>query len=400
MLKLLGLIFSSGARDKADRFYQVQRKLALPAFSFRSIKNLYPVFWNKSVELVKCIEADLNKPGRADNVVEITNWAARATLDIVGMVVIGQDFGALQTPDNELNRQYRKMFAEPSKYMRFMGLVGYFMDLRVLFFLLSDRNNMLNESSAYLRSVARKIIQKKQEQIKNKEPANPDIISQIMEAGFTEEKLVSQVMTFLTAGHETTGTALCWVIYALCKHPEMQARLREEIRSNLTSPNDKAEVDAAAVDALAYLNAVVHETLRFHPPVPLTPRQALKDTTIMGTFVPKDSIVIVSAEATCHSTELWGPDAAVYNPDRWMGPGRENTGGSTSNYAFMTFIHGPRSCLGKGFSIAELKCLVALMVGKFEMELKYPDAPLELRIGMTNAPKDGVLAKMKVLEGW
>jgi len=66
----------------------------------------------------------------------------------------------------------------------------------------------------------------------------------------------------------------------------------------------------------------------------------------------------------------------------------------------MTFIHGPRSCIGQSFAKGELTCLVAVMVGRFQMELKDPNAKLEFLRGITQRPKDGVQAKLTVLEGW
>lgn len=83
-----------------------------------------------------------------------------------------------------------------------------------------------------------------------------------------------------------------------------------------------------------------------------------------------------------------------------MGPGKANTGGAASNYAFLSFLHGPRSCIGQVFAKAELACLLAAVVGSFAFELKSPDAPLEVREGATIAPKDGVLAKFTPVEGW
>ena len=101
--------------------------------------------------------------------------------------------------------------------------------------------------------------------------------------------------------------------------------------------------------------------------------------------------------------EFWGPDAGTFNPDRWLDPdtGRaNNTGGATNNYAMLTFLQGPRGCIGQGFAKAELACLVAAMVGKFAMELVDPDKKVEVRKGPTVYPSDGVMARFTVLEGW
>jgi cytochrome P450 len=194
---------------------------------------------------------------------------------------------------------------------------------------------------------------------------------------------------------------MMWACYLLCKHPEIQKRLRDEVRASLPSVSDEsANVTAADVDKCAYLHAVCNEVLRFFPSVPLTTRVAAHDTTILGHPIPKGTTIIISPWAINLNKELWGEDAAEFNPDRWIGPGRANNGGADSNYSFLTFIHGPRSCIGKDFAKAEFACLVAAWVGRFEMEFADKDYTLTIGGGITSKPKGGLKVKLNVVEGW
>ncbi|MCJ1484573.1 hypothetical protein MMC06_004744 [Schaereria dolodes] len=259
------------------------------------------------------------------------------------------------------------------------------------------------ESSKVIRRTCRQLIRQKQAKLDNKEKrVDVDILSVALESGgFTEDNLVDQLMTFLAAGHETTATATAWAMAMLCQHPEVQTRLRQEIRANLPSIDDNTKsVSAQSIDNLPYLHAFCNEVLRFYAPVPMTRREAAKDTSIQGQFVPKGTSVFLSAYAVNLSTELWGPDATKFNPDRWIGPGRANTGGADSNYSFMTFLHGPRSCIGQAFAKGEYACLVAAIVGRFEMEFEHKDHIIEIQGGITARPKGGLNLRMRVLEGW
>ncbi|KAJ5776303.1 uncharacterized protein N7511_001314 [Penicillium nucicola] len=384
--------------------HKTQRKNLMPAFAYRHIKNLYPVFWAKSIEMVKMIEQDLNaRPSTSDNVVQVSNWASRATLDIIGIAGMDHDFDSLQDPDNTLNKSYRQIMLTPPTWLRlvfvFSFLIGY-PGLSRRF--PSNWNTEIMKSGEVIRSVARQMI--RQKKAKMEDPAAEtgiDIVSVALSSGtFDEENLVDQCMTFLGAGHETTASALQWAVYALCKNPEMQTRLREEVRANLPSLSDETPITAAQIDNLPYLNAVCNEVLRFHPSVPATIRMSVRDTSICGKNIPKGTLFSISPQIVNRMEEFWGPDADEFNPDRFMGPGKANTGGAVSNYAFLTFLHGPRSCIGQGFAKAELACLLAATVGRFQMELKNPDAKLELRQAATVSPKDGVLAKFTLLEGW
>ncbi len=66
----------------------------------------------------------------------------------------------------------------------------------------------------------------------------------------------------------------------------------------------------------------------------------------------------------------------------------------------LTEILGPRSCIGQAFAKAEFACLLAALVGRFEMELPDPKAPIEIETGITQRPKGGLPLRMKVLDGW
>ena len=87
----------------------------MPAFSYRHIKDLYPTFWAKSVEMVHLMEDALaaQQKSTGSNVLQISNWSGRATLDIIGVAGMDQDFGSLRDPNNELSQQYHKLLQEP-----------------------------------------------------------------------------------------------------------------------------------------------------------------------------------------------------------------------------------------------------------------------------------------------
>ena len=83
-----------------------------------------------------------------------------------------------------------------------------------------------------------------------------------------------------------------------------------------------------------------------------------------------------------------------------MGQGKANTGGAESNYAFMTFLHGPRSCIGQAFARAEFACMLAAVIGRFEVKLEDEDRVIEIKGGITAKPKGGLNVRVKPLDGW
>ncbi|KAL9131670.1 MAG: hypothetical protein Q9217_000481 [Psora testacea] len=368
----IGLILAEGDEHKA------QRKNLMPAFAFRHIKDLYPVFWSKSCKLVTNLMAEVRGQDKeyaqnlsSASVIEISNWASRAALDIIGVAGMGQDFNALDDPDTELNVTYRKVF-QSTRSGAILAIMGFFLPPWLVRAIPVDYNNVVVEASETIKKVGRELIRQKEAELRSQEKrTEPDILSVALESGaFTEENLVNQLMTFLAAGHETTASALTWTIYLLCHNPEVQSRLREEIRASLPSIASDQQITSQTIENCAYLHAVCSESLRLHAPVPLTLREAVRNTTLQGQPVPKGTRIIVPCWAVNTSVALWGADAATFRPERWMGPGKAGNGGAESNYAFLTFLHGPRSCIGQAFARAEFAALLAAVVGRFEFELE------------------------------
>lgn len=421
----IGRILGVGVLLAEGDEHKMQRKHLMPAFAFRHVKDLYSVFWGKSRECVQAMtdsvlrdstkEPQYQDSAAADNeksgeklpsgtaVLEVGSWASRVTLDIIGVAGLGRDFGAIKDPDNELTQTYARIF-RPSRQSQILALLAQVIPGWIVNLLPVKRNEDIGHAVKVIRATCRDLIQQKRVKIANKEPADVDILSVAIESGgFSDENLVDQLMTFLAAGHETTASAMTWAIYLLCTHPEAQARLRAEVRERLPSPADAAaSVSSVDVDHMPYLNAVCSEVLRYYSPVPITLRVAGRDTTILGHKVPKGTRVMLTPWAVNKSQDMWGADALRFDPERWLGGG--GSGGASSNYAFLTFLHGPRGCIGSGFAKAEFACLLAAWVGRFEFALNDPEQAderkLDIRSGVTAHPRKGLYVKAKVVEGW
>lgn len=196
--------------------------------------------------------------------------------------------------------------------------------------------------------------------------------------------------------HETTSSALTWASYLLSTYPEIQNRLRLEIQEYIPNPNSlsKADFDVAQLlESMPYLNGVCNEVLRLFPTIPVSARVAVRDTTVAGHFIPKNTMIFVVPWAINRNPDLWGPSAEEFVPERWIDKetGRATmNGGADSNYAFLTFLHGPRSCIGERFARAELRALLTAFVGNFSMELANPKERVVVGGTITSKPMDGM----------
>lgn len=369
-----GLVLAEGDAHK------IQRRNLMPAFAFRHIKDLYPLFWQKSREVVRAMTAECDDKGVIH--MEAGTWASRCTLDVIGTAGLGKNFDAIHDEHNELVETYMTL-SHPSKTDRLLMLLaefaGLFVPVEPLINVPIPRVRRVLRSVDLIRGVCRDLIREKKEKLKKGQLNDVDILSIALKSGvFTEGELIDQMMTFLGAGHETTGSALTWGIYTMCRFPEIQDRLRDEIRASLPSVDEETDISSLDIDKLPYLNAVCNEVLRMYSPVPQTLREAVCDTTILDRPIHKGTRLILAAWGTNVDTKLWGPDAGEFKPERWLSvnDGGEHSvktaslGGASSNYALLTFLHGPRSCIGQGFSKAEFACLLAAWVGRFRFELR------------------------------
>jgi cytochrome P450 len=399
--------------------HKMQRKNLLPAFAFRHVKDLYPVFWGKAREGVQAMtEKILNDAAERDDtekstaVIEAGNWASRITLDIIGLAGLGRDFDAIKDPGNRLTQAYGRVF-KPSRQAQMLQLLSMLLSPKVVAWLPFRRNEDIASATGMIRAECAELIKEKKEKLAQKELTDVDILSVAIESGgFSDENLVDQLMTFLAAGHETTASAMTWAAYLLAKHTDVQTRLRAEVREHLPPisglDDDDSTVSSIDIDRMPYLNAVCNEILRYLAPVALTVRTVACDTSIQGQFVPKGTQIMLVPWAINKSEALWGEDALSFNPERWMpksdGDKHAASGGATSNYAFLTFLHGPRSCIGQSFAKAEFACLLAAWVGRFSMVLhnkeEMDESKIDIKGGVTARPSKGMHIDATVLEGW
>lgn len=342
----VGVLLAEGDEHK------FQRKHLMPAFAFRHVKDLYPVFWEKAREGVQAMTAQIladaakgepsspptpqnpeeAAPGTAAGggktaVLEIGTWASRITLDIIGVAGLGRDFGAIADPTNKLFRTYNHLF-RPSAQARFLALLSFVLPMWIVARLPVRRNEDIQEAARVIRGVCFDLIREKKKEGLARGgaagAAGADILSVALESGgFTDDNLADQLMTFLAAGHETTASSMTWAIYMLCRYPDVQARLRREVRGRLPPVDGgggatATTISSVDIDRMPYLNAVCSEVLRYFSPVPMTMREAAVDTTIQGRRIPKGTRIIMAPAATNKDPRLWGPDAAEFNPDRWL----------------------------------------------------------------------------------
>ncbi|KAF4307889.1 Pisatin demethylase [Botryosphaeria dothidea] len=193
----------------------------------------------------------------------------------------------------------------------------------------------------------------------------------------TERMVLASSVSMIFAGSETTGISLSAAFYYLVKNPRVYKKLMEEldeaVRNGTIVDRENGAVTWAEAQKLPYLDAVVQETFRVHPAAGLmlervTPPQGI---TVCGEFIPGGTIVGCNAWVLHRRPEIFGQDADVYRPERWLEASPEKL--KEMKATMFQFGGGSRTCLGKNISLLEIYKLVPSFLRRFEIELEHPD---------------------------
>ncbi|TMW62712.1 hypothetical protein Poli38472_005330 [Pythium oligandrum] len=191
---------------------------------------------------------------------------------------------------------------------------------------------------------------------------------------FDPQYLRDIVVNFLIAGRDTTAQALSWFFLNLTRYPDVATKIRSEIMEVvpelMTGTIDTPTMEQ--VQRLTYLEAALKESLHLYPAVPFTTKLAMNDVVLSdGTPIHQGQVVTIPEYAYNRMQHVWGPDAATYNPERWIEPDT----GKLINYSafkFFAFNAGPRICLGMNLALLEMKIVVASLVSSLTIEVLDP----------------------------
>ncbi|KAG8703084.1 hypothetical protein FRC09_004364 [Ceratobasidium sp. 395] len=388
-----------------------QRRIMNPAFGPVQVRELVPIFWQKSNKANKLKDIWLNtikSSPEETTTIDVLSWLSRATLDIIGVAGFDYHFNSLDGNDeDELAKAFSKIF-EAGQQMTVFAILRNFIPL--LQIIPDERTKITKNNMANMRRIGMKLVESKKEalaqELKTGSTAQGrDLLTLLIKSNMayenegqrmTDDEVLGQISTFLVAGHETTSTATTWALYALTKHPEAQRKLRKElIESSLGD-----EPSMADLDKLPYLDNVVRESLRVHPPVPSTIRVADHDVQVPVSksfkdrygveqthiTVQKGDGIIIPIASMNRDKDIWGDDAREFRPERW-----DNLPESAKDMPaiwghLMTFLAGNRSCIGFRFALIEMKALMYSLIRAIEFDIN-PDIEIEGKATIVIRPR-------------
>ncbi|KAK3106170.1 hypothetical protein FSP39_014185 [Pinctada imbricata] len=202
------------------------------------------------------------------------------------------------------------------------------------------------------------------------------------ESSFTDDKLIQSLFELFMGGTDTTSTAMRWFILFVIKNPDVQHRMRKEIKENV---GEGSLVTWQDKQCLRFCEAVILETLRMGNIAPFSiPHTVSQDFILSDYVIPKDAILFPSIDSVNFDPEKF-EDVRRFNPDRFVD---ENGELRRTNY-LMPFSTGRRACIGESLARMELFLFATNLVNTFELlaEQDGLEPSMEYNLGLVHGPK-------------
>jgi cytochrome P450 len=214
-----------------------------------------------------------------------------------------------------------------------------------------------------------------------------DVLSMLLHAQdaddgsrMTDRQVRDEIMTLFLAGHETTAVSLSWTWYLLARHPEVEARLVEELRGVLGGRLPTV----GDLPRLRYTEMVVTESMRLYPPAYTITRRVAEPLEVGGHAIAPETVLVMS-QWVVHRDGRWFDEPAAFQPDRW----ENDLAKRLPRYAYFPFGGGPRLCIGNTFALMEATLLLAAIAQRFGFRLA-PGAVVKPMLSVTLRPAEGI----------
>jgi cytochrome P450 len=348
-------------------FWQRQRRLLQPAFHPQSIAG----FADQMTAAAKDMLERWSEFAAKGETVDVASEMMRLTYTIVGRTLFSAELGA----DAETVERAMQVIL-PHTFGR-LGRILNWPD-----WLPTPQNRRFGRALRDVDGVVYRLIEEHRQRQGMGQP-DRDLLSMLLsmrdpdtDAGLSDSQLRNETITFLLAGHETTANALTWTFFLLSQHPEVEARLRDEL-SNILGGRVPTHAD---LPRLCFTKMVIREAMRLLPPIWIIERRVIEEDEVAGFRLPAGSAIVIAPYALHRHPAFW-EEPETFDPDRFEGGTPD---------AYIPFGAGPRFCIGSEFAMLEAQLITAMVVQSFGLRL-VPGHRVEPMPGITLRARHGLM---------
>ncbi|XP_057792311.1 cytochrome P450 72A225-like isoform X1 [Salvia miltiorrhiza] len=363
------LLAQGVATYEADKWAK-HRRLLNPAFHLEKLKLMLPSFYLSCGDMLSKLDEIIPSEGACE--VDVWPHLQALTRDVISRTAFGSNY--------EEGRKIFELQKEQGVLLLKAFQMLYIPGWR---FLPTRTTKRMKEIAMEVDSSILGIINKRMQMIEAGEiTESNDLLGILLESNYKEiqkngedlgmslREVIDECKLFYLAGQETTSTLLVWTMILLSKHPDWQARARDEVLQVLGSH----EPDFQELSRLQIVTMIFHEVLRLYPAAAILRRTIHKETTLGNVSLPAGVNLFLPTLLLQHDCKIWGEDAKEFNPERF----REGVSKATrGQLVYFPFGGGPRICIGQNFAMLEAKMALALILKHYSFELSpsYAHAP-------------------------
>jgi len=344
-----------------------QRRMVMAGFDPAHVKRYFPTLQKVAGRLV----GRWQKAARSGQAIDLQADLMRFTVDTIAGLAFGSEVNTLESDADVIQKHLDQIF--PVLFRRIFSPVSWWKLLKT-----PAQRRFEHSIDEVLRAVEGFVAQARARMAAN--PALLDNPSNLLEAmlaaadqpdsGIDEHLVAGNVLTMLLAGEDTTANTLAWMIHLLWKHPDILALATQEVRRVV---GDAAQPGFEHMAQLDFVEACAHETMRLKPVAPQLPLQANHDLTVGDVHIPAGTVVISLMRRDSVRDEHI-PQAARFDPQRWLSDGGPASQASAVKRISMPFGAGPRICPGRYLALLEIKMAIAVLLNNFDIQsITTPD---------------------------
>ncbi|KAG8779170.1 hypothetical protein FRC12_024604 [Ceratobasidium sp. 428] len=377
-------VLGRGVFNSDGEMWKFHRNIARPYFTRDRISH-FDLFARHSDSAISKLLARLSEPAQPP--IDFQDLAGRFTLDSGTEFLFGRDVHSLSAPlpyphepPHDDSASFAAAFGRAQELILTRFSFAKFWPFLEIFW---DRTGAdMRVINAYVQPILReKLEEKRRTNGKNQaekgeelENGSDTLLDHLVQ--FTDDETIirDEIINILVAGRDTTATTLTFAVYLLATNPGVLAKLRAEVLARVGPTNYPTSDDFRE---MKYLRAVINETLRLFPAVPMNERTSVKSTVLKSGgktfYVPKGTNTSYSVVHMHRRKDLWGPDAEEFDPERWIDD-RLKKYVTPNPFIFLPFNAGPRICLGQQFAYNESSFFLVRLLQRVESIELAPEA--------------------------
>jgi cytochrome P450 len=367
-----GVFTAEGERWRRERYVTMQ------AFKTDNLRRFFPVM----VKITERLHRRWSSVADEGLFIEARDDWMRFTIDITTNFAFGYDINLLENESVNFQGHLERLLAglnrrtsAPFPYWHYIKLPSDY---------------ALEKSLAIVKGTIGEFMEQTRQRMEN-EPKLAEKPTNFLEAllltrdeedkSLSYEEIHGNVLTMLLAGEDMTANTFSWVFYFMTEYPEVQHKMQQEVDADLDKPSILSDINS--VEKLAYIEAVILETLRLKSAAPLMFLETNIEIELKGVTIPKETPIMLLTRYGALQEDNF-TDALHFKPERWLE--FKSTRCTHNRNASLPFGAGSRACPGRNLAMLEIKMAMAMVCKNFSVSRVDAGQPVQEVFSFTMMP--------------